>query len=140
MAAFWEQMNARPRRSGAELTSSEVPRSFGVYSWYREGRPVYAGRAVGAKGLYGRVWRNHLATGPDLSRSSFRRNVCDHLGIADTSVTRIRPTRLTAADVQPVNEWIRDCEVAWIEFDTVEEAKAFEDRLLAEWMPPLSRR
>ena len=125
---------------GSSLTSADVPKSFGVYSWYRNGQAIYAGRAVGAKGLNERVWRNHLATGPDLSRSSFRRNVCEDLGIADTTVSRIRPTRLSAPDVEPVNAWIRDCEVAWIEFDTVEGAKAYEVRLLAEWMPPLSRK
>lgn len=81
-----------------------------------------------------------MVRGPDLSRSSFRRNVCDHLGIADTTVTKARPTRLTADDVEPVNAWIRECEVAWVEFDTVDEAKDFERKLLAEWMPQLSRR
>lgn len=81
-----------------------------------------------------------MATGADLSRSSFRRNVCDHLSVADTSVTKVRPTLLTADDVEPVNASIRECEVSWIEFETVNEAKDFERRLLAEWMPPLSRR
>ena len=104
------------------------------------------GRAVGADGLRERIWKNHLAKGPDLSRSSFRRNVCASLGIADTSVTTIRPTRLTEEDVAPVNDWIRQCEVAWRVFDTgdrvadVEAAKRFEKALHLEWRPPLSRR
>ena len=70
----------------------------------------------------------------------FTANVCEHLGIADTAVSRIRPTLLSATDVEPVNAWIRECEVAWLEFDTVEQAKGSEARLLAEWMPLLSRR
>lgn len=117
-----------------------MPKSFGVYTWYRGGKPIYSGRAIGAKGLHDRVCKNHLAKGPDLSRSSFRRNVCEHLGIAGTEVTTQRPTQLTEGDVEPVDGWILACEVAWIDFPTVEEAKNFERRLLAEWMPPLSRR
>ena len=81
-----------------------------------------------------------MAKGPDLTRSSFRRNVGEHLGIANTTVSRIRPTRLSATEVEPINAWIRDCEVAWIEFDSVEGAKGYELGLLAEWMPPLSRK
>lgn len=124
MPASWEQMNAKaPARPGSSLTSADVPQSLGVYAWYRDGQPIYAGRALGAKGLNDRVWRNHLATGPDLSRSSFRRNVREHLGIAGTTVSRIRPTRLSTDDVQPINVWIRECEVAWIGFDNVEATK-----------------
>lgn len=133
-------MGEQPRLSARTLRSSDVPKSYGVYAWYHNGEAVYAGRAVGADGLRERVWGKHMAVGPDLSRSSLRRNVCDYLGIADTGVTRARPPQLTAADVKPVNEWIRTCEVTWIECDTVKEAKEFERKLLAEWMPPLSRR
>ena len=57
--------------------------------------------------IHGRIWKNHLKTGNDLSRSSFRRNVCEHLGLAPTSKTTIRPTLMTAADVEPVNQWIQ---------------------------------
>lgn len=140
MGPLWKLMSDQPRLAASMMTSSNVPKSYGVYAWFRDGGPVYAGRAVGAQGLHERVWRNHMATGADLSRSSFRRNVCDHLSVADTSVTKVRPTLLTADDVEPVNAWIRECEVSWIEFETVNEAKDFERRLLAEWMPPLSRR
>jgi hypothetical protein len=101
---------------------------------------MYSGRALGGEGLRGRVWRNHMATGPDLSRSSFRRNVCEHLGIATTSVTAQRPTAMTPEQVAPVAEWIRGCQVAWIEFDSEQEASEFEKALHAEWLPPLSRR
>jgi len=140
MGPLWERMNEQPRLATTMLAASVVPKSVGVYAWYRDGEPIYAGRALGAKGLQQRVWSKHMATGPDLSRSSFRRNVCSYLGIADTSITKVRPTRLTAAQVEPVNAWIRECEIAWIVFDAVEEAKNFERTLLDEWMPPLSRR
>ena len=133
-------MNAQPRRSAASLTGKDIPNRPGVYAWYRDGEPVYSGRALGGDGLHGRIWKNHLKTGNDLSRSSFRRNVCEHLGIAPTSKTTIRPTLMTAADVEPVNQWIRECEVAWIECQAASEAEALERALHGEWMPPLSRR
>ena len=45
----------------------------------------------------------------------FARNVCEHLDIAPTSMTTVRPTLMIAADIEPVNRWIRECEMAWIE-------------------------
>jgi len=137
---LWEWMNAQPRRAAASLTGKDIPTRPGVYAWYREAEPVYSGRALGGDGLHGRIWKNHLKTGNDLSRSSFRRNVCEHLGIAPTSKTTVRPTLMTAADVELVNRWIRGCHVAWIECQSAAEAEALERELHAEWMPPLSRK
>lgn len=133
-------MNAQPRRVAADLAKDEVPTSPGVYAWYHTAEPVYSGRAIGKDGLQGRIWANHLKTGNDLSRSSFRRNVCEYLGIAPTSTTRLRPTVMTPEDVARVNAWIRECHVAWIEFAADTEASGFEIALHAEWMPPLSKR
>ena len=133
-------MHGRPRRAATGLVRHDVPTSPGVYAWYRNGEPVYSGRAIGADGLRDRVWSNHLKTGNDLTRSSFRRNVCAYLGIAPTTKTTIRPTVLTANDVEPVNRWIRECEVAWIECASASEAEELERSLHHEWTPPLSRR
>lgn len=105
---LWEQMLTLTRHNAASLTRSEIPTQVGVYVWLREDSPIYSGRAIGDQGIRGRVWDNHLKTGPDLSRSSFRRNVCEYLGIADTSITRQRPARLRPEDVEPVNAWIRE--------------------------------
>jgi hypothetical protein len=136
---LWARMNAQPRRSAAALLQSDVPTTPGVYVWYRDGEPLYAGRAVGRAGLQERIWGDHLRTGHDLSRSSFRRIVCDHLGIAPTSRTTLRPTLMTAAEVEPLNRWIRECEVAWVECNSPKEAERLEKMLRAEWMAPLSR-
>ena len=137
---LWQRLNSQPRRAAASITRNDVPTQPGVYAWYCEGEAVYSGRALGAGGLRGRIWGNHLKTDDDLSHSSFRRNVCEHLGIAPTNTTRIRPTAMTPDDVEPVNRWIRQCEVAWIECQSACEAEAFEKALHKEWMPPLSRR
>ena len=133
-------MSAQPRHAATSLKGKDVPTRPGVYAWYRDGEPIYSGRALGTEGLHGRVWKNHLKTNADLSRSSFRRNVCEDLGIAPTSKTRVRPTLMTAAEVEPVNRWIRECEVAWIECDSSADAESLERELHAEWLPPLSRR
>lgn len=130
----------QPRHAGGQLSRRDLPTGPGVYAWYRDGKPIYSGRAIGKGGLRERIWGNHLKTGPDLSRSSFRRNVCEHLGIAPTSKTTIRPTVMTAADVEPLNRWMSGREVAWIECDSPGEAETLERMLHAEWMPPLSRR
>ena len=136
----WQRMNDQLRHTAASLTGKDVPTRPGVYAWYRDGEAVYSGRALGGDGLRGRIWKNHMTTGHDLSRSSFRRNVCEHLGIAPTSKTTVRPTVMTATEIEPVNRWIRECEVAWIECHSASEAEALERALHAEWMPPLSRR
>lgn len=133
-------MNRQPRHPVAALNTDDVPTLPGVYAWYLAGDAVYSGRAAGRTGLRGRIWSNHLATGVDLSRSSFRRNVCEHLGIANTTSTKARPPTLAPADVHLVNEWIRRCDIAWLECDSAVDARRLEKLLHAEWMPPLSRR
>jgi hypothetical protein len=123
---LWRRMNSQQRHPAASLARQDVPTQAGVYAWYRDGQSVYSGRALGGDGLRGRIWKNHLRTGADLSRSSFRRHVCEHLGIAPTGRTTIRPTVMTATDVEPVNRWISECDVAWIECQSATEAEMLE--------------
>ena len=52
---LWQRMNGQPRRAADQLVRADVPTSPGVYAWYREGKPVYSGRAIGAGGLRARV-------------------------------------------------------------------------------------
>lgn len=82
----------------------------------------------------------HLGVGMDLSRSSLRRNVAEHLLGIPTSASRQRPSVMTNEQVLATNEWIRALEVSWLEFQAAAEAIAFERELLGEWMPPLSKR
>jgi hypothetical protein len=133
-------MNAQTRHAADQLSRRDVPTTPGVYAWYRDGKPIYSGRAVGKEGLQDRIWGTHLRTGKDLSRSSFRRNVTDHLRVAPISRTTVRPTLMTAGEVEPVNRWVRECAVAWIVCSSPADAKKLEKSLHGEWMPPLSRR
>lgn len=132
-------MVERPRVAVLSIDVRSVPTSPGVYAWFRSGEAVYAGKASGAGGLRERLAK-HLGVGLDLSRSSLRRNVAEHLLGVPTSVSRQRPSVMTTEQVAIINEWISGLEVAWLEFPTPSEAVAFECKLLREWMPPLSKR
>lgn len=137
--SLWALMRSQGDIDVAAFSPATVPAEPGVYAFFRGDDAVYVGRAVTAGGLRSRL-RTHTATGVDLSHSSFRRNVAEHLGVAPTSVTRIRPPRLTASDVEPVNDWIRGCTVRWLTAPSVEAAKALEDDMKREWRPPLTKR
>lgn len=135
---LWQRMLQQPRLSARTITRADIPTSPGVYAWFRDGEPVYVGRAKAKGGLRKRLAGNHLKVGPDLSKSAFRRNVCESIGVADTSITRFQP--LTAAQTETVNAWVAGCEVAWIECSTPEEAATLETDLKYEWKPPLTKR
>jgi hypothetical protein len=137
---LWQRLNDLPRHAAGRLSERDIPSTPGVYAWYRDSEPVYSGRAIGRTGLRTRIWHEQLKTGSDLSHSSFRRDVCAHLGVAPTVRTKVRPTVMTATEIEVVNEWILGCEVAWIECTSPAEAERLEQLLHAEWTPHLSRR
>jgi GIY-YIG catalytic domain len=130
-------MNARPRLSLAgAISAAELPSKPGVYAFYREGGAVYVGKA---KRLNGRLRTNHLSRGVSLTNSALRRNVAEALGIAsaaDIKAHRYRPTSEEAANVA---DWIRACQVAWIECATEADAITLEKAMKREWMPPLTK-
>ena len=128
-----------PRVLVPEIEVRSVPESPGVYAWFRSSEPIYAGKASGGGGLRERVGK-HLGVGPDLSRSSLRRSVAEHILGVPTSVSRQRPSVMTSEQVSEVNDWIRELEVTWLEFPTPRDAVEFERELLREWMPLLSKR
>jgi len=47
---------------------------------------------------------------------------------------------MTVEHVGHVNAWICQLDVTWIELESAEAAKRYERSLLAEWLPPLSKR
>lgn len=122
-----------------EIELRAVPDGPGVYAWFKSSEPIYAGKASGGGGLRKRIGM-HLGVGPDLSRSSLRRNVAEHVLGVPTSVSRQRPSVMSSEQVSKINEWIRELEVSWLEFPIPAEAVAFERELLREWMPRLSKR
>ena len=95
---LWQRMLQQPRLSASTITRADIPTSPGVYAWFRDGEPVYVGRAKAKGGLRKRLAGNHLKVGPDLSKSAFRRNVCESIGVADTSITEM-PTGPELAEI-----------------------------------------
>lgn len=136
----WDRMHAQPGHRVAGFDPDVVPAQPGVYAFYRDGEPVYVGRAIASGGLQRRLKTQHLKTGNDLSWSAFRRNVAAHLGIAPSTVTTQRPPQLSDEQVAPVNEWVGGCEVRWIACSTEAEATQLEIDLKNERKPPLTKR
>jgi hypothetical protein len=139
-AGGWSRMHAQPSHPVSGFDPAVVPPRPGVYAFYRDGEPVYVGRAIASGGLQRRLKTQHLKTGNDLSWSAFRRNVAEHLGIAPSTVTKQRPPQLTEEQVAPVNEWVGGCEVRWIACATEAEATRLEIDLEDERKPPLTKR
>lgn len=132
----WDEIAHLPRRPVADLTARDIPDSPGVYTWWRNDTCVYVGEAKTS--LRSRL-RAHLATGPDLSRSTLRRTVAlEQLGIAREIAGR-RPTQITQAQADVVNTWLRGCDLTWIECESATAAHDLETALRAHRRPPLNR-
>ncbi len=132
----WEVIRERPRTDVAGLRGRDVPAVPGVYVWWRDGEPVYVGEA---KTSLRQRLSAHLATGPDLTRSTLRRSVAlARLGIP-RAVSGRRPSVIAQADADTVSAWLRGCELAWVECESAAAAHALEAALRSEWLPPLNR-
>lgn len=51
----WRRMSAQPGHDVAGLDITRLPSAPGVYAFYRDGKPVYVGRAIAAGGLRRRL-------------------------------------------------------------------------------------
>lgn len=131
----WQQVMAAPRvRSGA-LRSRDVPAAPGVYAWFRDGACIYIGKATSLR----QRLRAHRATSRDLSRSTLRASVGASVVGIPRSVARQRPSVMAAEQVDVVNRWLSECEVAWLSCSSADAADALERRLRIERMPLLNR-
>jgi hypothetical protein len=134
----WAKALAVTRHDVSRLRSEDIPRSPGVYIWFREGEPVYVGEARGLKGLRGRL-AAHRASSRDLSRSTLRASVAvAELGVSRARA-RSRPSVMSVDEVAVVNGWLAGCELGWIECPSQESAHDLETALRQEWLPPLNR-
>jgi hypothetical protein len=133
----WSAFNTRPRLDVSHISQLDLPVAPGVYAFYRDGQPVYVGKATS---LRARVWTNHLRRGASMTNSAFRRNVAAFLGIASPADIKARRYQPSADDAARVWAWVTDCEIAWIESATELEAVLLEEALKAESMPPLTKR
>jgi hypothetical protein len=132
----WRDIHGRKRRPVAGLTKADVPHKPGVYVLYRDGSAVYVGKATWLDERFG---GSHLGRGVSMTGSAMRRNVAEFLGIASAADIKARRYKPTLADAGRVADWIRACEVSWVACKSVAAAEALEDRLKAEWKPPLTK-
>ena len=132
----WHDVARLPFRPVDEIVVREIPDAPGIHVWRRDREPVYLGEA--RTSLRGRL-RAHLATVPDLSRSTLRAAVAvEALGV-DRAVARARPPVLTVEQIAVADAWLRGCELAWVITTTGEKAHALEGRLRRERLPRLNR-
>ena len=129
-------MNAGPRALVADLTEADIPTEPGVYAFYRDGVPLYVGKAAS---LRARLWTNHLRRGASMTNSAFRRNVAAELGIASAADIKARRYTTTPADAGAVSAWIGACELAWLECASELDAVLLETALKAEAKPRLTK-
>lgn len=129
-------MRQAPRRPVPAVALPEIPATPGVYSWWRNGEPVYVGEAANLR----RRLREHLETGSDLSRSTLRRSVALAELAIPRHVSSARPTQVSQTEADTVSAWLRGCELAWVRCDTAAAAHLLEGALRSEWLPPLNRR
>jgi excinuclease UvrABC nuclease subunit len=133
----WDRMNARPRRQVATVSKADLPLDAGVYAFYRNDGGAYVGKT---KSLSGRLWRQHLRKGASMTNSALRRNVAEELGIASAAAIKNRTYLPTSEDAKRVTAVVAAMDIAWIECKSERAAIDLEDRLKAEWMPPLTKR
>lgn len=127
----WQAVLGHPHRNAKTVARSDIPAGPGVYAWFHSGDCVYLGKASSL--------RSHLAThrgtSRDLSRSTLSSWVAVRELVLERAYTRHRRSLMTDAQVAVVNQWIRTCELTWIETITKGDAAALELRLLTAWRP-----
>lgn len=134
----WYIMDRVDRSQIGELGfDSLVPQSPGVYAVYRQGFCQY----VGATGnLHTRIVRNHLGRSFRMRDSALRRNIMELLGFASAQAVKDGTYLPTKEQVDQVLEWLLDCEIAWIECESKDEALSRERDLKDQEPPPLTKR
>jgi hypothetical protein len=135
--SLWQQLHRRPRRAIEALRKREIPEDPGVYALYRDGEPVYVGKA---KSLQSRIWKSHCGRGKVMTGSAMRRNVAELLDIATAADIKARRHRPTPTEVKRVRVFLDTCEIAWRSTTSEEAAIELEKSMKREWLPPLTKR
>jgi hypothetical protein len=120
----------------ATLRKDDIPLSPGVYSVYRRDKRMYVGKA---KRLQDRVWGNHSGRGLSMSDSALRRNVAEHLRIANANDIKKGRHHITVKEERRVRDWLDGCDIAWRECADHAAAEDLEAAMKAEHMPPLTK-
>lgn len=120
----WQRLHDQPRHTIHSLKADPqaIPNGPGVYTIYRDGRPVYLGKTAGNETLRQRLSRSDLQTGQSLRESSFRSNVAESLGFGQAKDLVQGSLHLTASQMGRVDEWVNGCQVSWISCNSEQQA------------------
>lgn len=105
-----------------------------AYAVYKDGERRYVGFT---KDLVRRVTEEHLRKSA-VKTSALRRNLAEHLGFAPADKLRKGEIELDGDQVRKVDQWLRECEIGWLECDTEGEARELAERLKAQFNPPIN--
>ena len=75
-----------------------------------------------------------------MGTSAMRRNVAEHLGIAEAKDIKEGRYRISAREAARVRAWLDECEIAWRECVDDAAAKELETAMKREYLPPLTKR
>ncbi|MHB1158110.1 MAG: GIY-YIG nuclease family protein [Phycisphaerales bacterium] len=120
----------------SDLKQSTIPDKPGVYFFFLEDTLIYIGEGVSLRKRIG----FHIASTNDLSRSSLRRNVAEHLGITDIETAKQRPSVLTNKQIEPINKWIRRLNICWTLCSSKPDALLLEEELRHKFLPQMNKK
>lgn len=127
----WRWLLSLPRIRSSKVRESEIPPAPGLYVWFRGDECIY----VGISGNLRQRLSIHRDERNDLSRSTFRSWAAVEILGVEREVTRQRPSVMTNPQIQAVNRWISECDLAWQSLPSRAAAVALETALLGERRP-----
>ncbi len=136
MSEFQSKIDSLKLTSFSEVDEKALKANPGVCFIKHDGQWAYVGMSSNLR----RRHREDTQTTGDLSLSALRRAVCEHLEIADSSVTMRKPAQLSRAEVAPVANWLHISQVGWIECKTAQEAEALKAYAIETLNPFLNKK
>lgn len=133
MTLTWADVRQAPRSDASLAHVLSAPLAPGVYLWWREGEPVYLGKATSLR----RRLSVHRRTKTRPEKSTLRASVGAVVTGEPRATLRQRGRYVDEEAVQ-IDAWLDGCELSWIEAETAADAVLLEKALLAQWRPPLN--
>lgn len=126
-------MRLLPRAVASREHVRTAPREPGVYIWWRDGEPVYLGKAAILRGRLS----THRRTSTRPSQSTLRATIGALVTDQPRKVLREKG-RYVEAEALLIDAYLDGCELAWVTTETPADAAILERSLIDEWRPPLN--
>jgi hypothetical protein len=120
----------------SEVDEKALNANPGICLLRYKGKWAYVGMSSNIR----RRYREDTQLTGDLSQSALRRTVCEFLEIADASVTTQKPAVLSRAQVAPIHDWLRTCEIGFLEAPTDKAASALKAQAIETLSPFLNKK